>query len=256
MRNILSLTLVLLMAAQSALAGECSARTGEKTTALIELYTSEGCDSCPPADKWLNSLDVDASRAVPLALHVDYWDYIGWKDPYGNPDYSARQRETVRLAGGRAVYTPQVMMSGRDARSWGRESEFRAALEAVNAKPPRADISLRAVWVSSGIRLEVASEMRDRAFASENALFIALTENNLVSAVKAGENRGVTLRHDHVVRELRGLQRFDATGIQRAVETFTLKPEWKTKDLSAVAFVQNRRTGEIVQALKLPLCAG
>ncbi len=254
MKTISVLVLAMALVSQSTFAAECSARTGEKTTALIELYTSEGCDSCPPADKWLNSLNVDASRAVPLALHVDYWDYIGWKDPYGNPDYAARQREAVRLASGRAVYTPQVMMSGRDARNWGRESDFRAAVEAVNAKPPRADISLRAVPVSSGIRLDVASEVRDRALAPESALFIALTEDNLVSAVKAGENRGVTLRHDHVVRELRGLQRFDATGIQRAVEIFTLKPEWKAKDLSAVAFVQNRRTGEVIQALKLPLC--
>ena len=90
--------------------------------------------------------------------------------------------------------------------------------------------------------------------APENALFLAITEDKLVSAVKAGENRGETLRHDYVVRELRSLQRFDASGLQRAVETITLKPEWKAKDLAAVAFVQNRRTGEIVQALKLPLC--
>ena len=80
MKTISVLVLAMALASQPTFAAECSARTGEKTTALIELYTSEGCDSCPPADKWLNSLNVDASRAVPLALHVDYWDYIGWKD--------------------------------------------------------------------------------------------------------------------------------------------------------------------------------
>ena len=254
MKTVSALTLLMVLASQSALAGECSARTGDKTTALIELYTSEGCDSCPPADKWLSALNVDAGRAVPLALHVDYWDYIGWKDPYGSPDYSARQREAVRLANGRVSYTPQVMVSGRDARSWGRDGDFRATLEAVNARPARADITLSASAQASGVKLEVAAEVKDRAMAPENALFLAITEDKLVSAVKAGENRGETLRHDYVVRELRSLQRFDGSGLQRAAETFTFKPDWKAKDLSAVAFVQNRRTGEIVQALKLPLC--
>src|SRR5262245_46497383 len=79
------------------MAGECKATSGRNTTALVELYTSEGCDSCPPADRWLSSLAQAPQKVVPIALHVDYWDYIGWKDPYAQQRFSARQRKLSQL---------------------------------------------------------------------------------------------------------------------------------------------------------------
>src|SRR3954469_25856231 len=99
---------------------KCTARSGDKTAALVELYTSEGCDSCPPADRWLSSLGAQGyapDRIVPIALHVDYWDYIGWKDPYAHAAHSARQRKMARLARAAMVYTPQVLLQGRDFRA-------------------------------------------------------------------------------------------------------------------------------------------
>ena len=101
----------------------CSAQSAGTTTALVELYTSEGCDSCPPADRWLSSLGARGyapDRVVPIALHVDYWDYIGWKDPYARQAYSARQRKMASLARAAMVYTPQVLLQGRDFRALGR----------------------------------------------------------------------------------------------------------------------------------------
>src|SRR5512132_1257439 len=99
--NLLRTTLVIaLLQALPALAAQCSARSAPHTTALVELYTSEGCDSCPPADRWLSSLGSRGhapDRVVPIALHVDYWDYIGWKDPYDKARYSSHQRTLPKL---------------------------------------------------------------------------------------------------------------------------------------------------------------
>ena len=98
--------------------GECSAKSGAGTAALVELYTSEGCDSCPPADAWLRKLPAaGAGSVVPLSFHVDYWDYIGWKDPFANPAFGARQRELAAVNRARIVYTPQVMLGARRSRS-------------------------------------------------------------------------------------------------------------------------------------------
>src|SRR5688572_32153256 len=99
---------------------QCVAESGPGTAALVELYTSEGCSSCPPADRWLASLGErhPTGNVVPLALHVDYWDYIGWKDPYAKREFSLRQRKFSQLQRMALVYTPQVLLQGRDFRAW------------------------------------------------------------------------------------------------------------------------------------------
>src|SRR5258706_2204029 len=112
-----SLALLMTFASQAVHAGQCVARSGERTAALVELDTSEGCDSCPPADRWLSGLGARGyvpQRVVPLSLHVDYWDYIGWKDPYARRDFSNPQRQLTQLQRNAFVYTPQVMLQGRD----------------------------------------------------------------------------------------------------------------------------------------------
>src|SRR3954468_19444073 len=113
----LAFALLCFLAMQAAQGAHCTAQSAAKTVALVELYTSEGCDSCPPADRWLSSLGAQGyapDRIVPIALHVDYWDYIGWKDPYAHAAHSARQRKMARLARAAMVYTPQVLLQGRD----------------------------------------------------------------------------------------------------------------------------------------------
>ena len=119
-----------------ALAAQCTAQSGERTVALVELYTSEGCDSCPPADRWLSGLGAQGyvpGRVVPLSLHVDYWDYIGWKDPYAKREFSSRQRKLTQLQKLAFVYTPQVMLQGRDFRGW-RSAAFDDGFPACSAR--------------------------------------------------------------------------------------------------------------------------
>src|SRR5258708_33064840 len=103
-------------------AAQCVARSGERTVALVELYTSEGCSSCPPADRWLSSIGrtFPPDRVVPLALHVDYWDYIGWKDPYARREFSQRQRRLSPLQRRAVVYTPPGPVHGRGLLARGR----------------------------------------------------------------------------------------------------------------------------------------
>jgi hypothetical protein len=234
----------------SAAPGECTARSGPATAALVELYTSEGCDSCPPADAWLRKLPAaGAGSVVPLAFHVDYWDYIGWKDPFASPAFGARQRELAGITRNRVVYTPQVMLAGRDYRAWGSGTRFAADVRVVNAAPSRAEISL--VLAGGGFRASANVPKADDR--TDAALYVAVYENGLSNKVTAGENRGATLDHDFVVREWWGPVAFDRAG------TAELARMASTRGLASggvVAFVQSRRTGEVLQALALPACKG
>ena len=127
-----------------ALAG-CEAQSGPNTAALVELYTSEGCSSCPPADRQLSHLQQaldPAAVAVPLSLHVDYWDYIGWSDPYAQAEFAKRQRWLVQANHEGVVYTPHFFVSGSELRPW--QTALRDAVRNLNAKPAQAQIRIEA----------------------------------------------------------------------------------------------------------------
>ena len=112
-----ALTALLLAMIPATAVAECTVHSGPTTNVLVELYTSEGCDSCPPADRWLQALGgggTAAGRIIPVAFHVDYWDYLGWKDRFASPRYSERQRALASAAKSTRVYTPQVVVAGRD----------------------------------------------------------------------------------------------------------------------------------------------
>jgi hypothetical protein len=242
--------------AASVQGGQCTAKSGRNTTALVELYTSEGCSSCPPADRWLSSLALRGyvpERVVPLALHVDYWDYIGWKDPYARRDFSLRQRKLTQLQRLALVYTPQVLLQGRDFRGWGTPA-FDDALAKINAKPARASLSLEILSPQEDrFRVNVGAEIVDAAQVADARLYLAAYENRLESRVSAGENRGRSLAHDHVVLQWQGPLAF--SGAQLALErALPLVPGALVANSGVVGFVQNRRTAEVLQALMLPSC--
>lgn len=235
-----------------AIAAECSAKSGTTTVPLLELYTSEGCSSCPPADKWLGGLKQDPAKFTPLAFHVDYWDYIGWKDRFSKAEYSDRQRKTAAFGGAGFVYTPQFVMNGRDFRGWDN-ARFNEAVGKSQKLASRANLSLDAVALENGgIVLKANAQAVKPADAKNADVFIALYENKLVSQVKAGENNGATLKHDYVVREFFGA--YQINNQNTFAKEFNLSADWKKKDAGAVIFVQNSQTGEILQSLALPFC--
>ena len=240
------------LAIQPAFAAECSAKSGAQTVPLLELYTSEGCSSCPPADKWMSGIKTD--KVTPLAFHVDYWDYIGWKDKFSKAEYSDRQRKTAAFGGAGFVYTPQFVMSGRDFKGWDN-SRLNEKIESNQKLASRANLSLNAVTEANGeITLKASAQAVKPADAKNTDVFIALYENKLVSQVKAGENSGRELKHDYVVREFFGA--YQISNQNEFSKNFNLNAGWKKRDAGAVIFVQNSQTGEILQSLALKFCAG
>ena len=243
--------------AAPAQAAQCSAQSGAQTTALVELYTSEGCDSCPPADRWLSSLATrgyDTARVVPIALHVDYWDYIGWKDPYAKAAFSARQRKLAQVQRARIVYTPQVMLQGEDFRAW-HGAEFDRAVDRINARPASARIALRLdADAKDAFRVEVEAVLAADSATPDAQLYLASYENKLASEVSAGENRGHTLRHDFVVFEWVGPLAFERDGRLAERRVLPLLPRAVARNSGVVAFVQSRSTAKVLQAVMLPAC--
>ncbi len=261
MRTLL-LLLALALPLGSAQAMQCSAQSGPTTTALVELYTSEGCDSCPPADRWLSSLGAAGyapDRVVPIALHVDYWDYIGWKDPYARQVFSARQRKLAQLARAAIVYTPQVLLQGQDFRAWrerGSPSAFDQAVAKINTQPAKARISLRLdTRQKDAFEVEASAVLEDAVPSADLALYLGAYENKLVSEVQAGENRGRTLAHDYVVLQWAGPFDFKGATLS-ARQRLPLLPKAVLANSGVVAFVQNTATREVLQALMLAACRG
>ena len=185
-------------AAPSPAAGRCAVASGPQTTPLVELYTSEGCSSCPPANRWLSTTVPSATTgALALAFHVDYWDRLGWHDRFAAAAFTERQYDAKRANRARFVYTPQVLLQGRD---WtGYRADAASSLAAVRARPARAAITLAAASREGTIAIDATTTVGTPADRADARLFVALVDSGHVSDVKAGENTGIRLVHDHVV---------------------------------------------------------
>lgn len=243
----LATAVTLALAAGSA----CQVSSPPQTQVLVELYTSQGCSSCPPADRWLSRLDpAVAGGLVPLALHVGYWDYIGWKDPYARREFNERQRWLAGLNRNSTVYTPGVFVQAQETPHWSSTSGFNAAVKKIVAQPARARIDL-SVRRAGPDRLQVRADsaLAPAAKARDARLFVALTESGLSTKVKAGENRGETLRNDYVARDWSGALPLGAQSVSLAA------PQFEGESRAVVAFVQDVASGEVLQAVRLPLAA-
>jgi len=161
----------------------CEARSAAQPPAVVELYTSEGCSSCPPADRWLSTLK-GRSDVIALAFHVNYWDRLGWPDRFATPAITERQHQLAQTSGSSYVYTPQVVMNGRDLRNWSGASIARPAASKVALSMKREGNTVTANIGAGSERL---------------AGYWAVLEDGHSTRVRAGENSGETLKHDHVV---------------------------------------------------------
>lgn len=233
-------SLLLSLLSTTALAGESRATSGPQRTALLELYTSEGCSSCPPADRWLSDLKnhMDSSQVIPLALHVDYWDYIGWQDPYANSDYTQRQRKIASLGQLATIYTPQFVLNGKDLRP---VSKLTSQLPNITKSPATTTITLAANLHET---LDIDWEID--GMQAGDTLRLVVTEDALSSKIQRGENAGRTLEHDHVVRK------FLKNHEDKGSISLPLDPNWQRDQLALIGFVESAQ-GEIRQALKLAL---
>lgn len=233
-------------------AASCSVSSPPHRVALVELYTSEGCSSCPPAEKWLSELDRarKANTAVPLALHVDYWDNLGWKDPFSQATFTLRQRRLSEAGREHVVYTPEVFVNGREMRGWSNDAGFVSTIQQLNAEASPIDIHVEARPASTGQMTFQAAFQSTGKLPEQAVAYAVVYENNLDISVKGGENSGATLHHDRVARRWIGPVRI-VDG--RAVIAGDYAGA--TNQTGIVAFAENQATGEVLQITELPSCS-
>jgi hypothetical protein len=265
--RIIALALALTMLAASGLATAagaiCSAQSPAHRVALVELYSSEGCNSCPPADNWLSQWKNSgaAQSIVPLALHVDYWNSLGWTDRFSQHRFTERQQMLTDLAGGHTIYTPEIFVSGRELRSWSQRDSFQSRIGKVVAEPAQANVALELKGQAPGA-FNVAAQFTSKAADTAGQLdaYLAVYENSLSSQVGAGENSGATLHHERVVRQWIGPVPLVAGNAQ-------IRRDIRIQDAAAdananapadrfgvVAFVENAATGDVLQVAELAAC--
>jgi hypothetical protein len=218
---------------------------------LVELFTSEGCSSCPPADELLGRLRHDPSfkgvEVIPLGFHVDYWNSLGWKDRFSSADFSRRQElyaRTLRLDG---PYTPQMVVDGTKEFVGSSAGEAQSAITRAAGLPAPAEIT-----ISLPQRDQMAVQVKAPASANGAGVILAVTEDNLATKVDAGENGGRELHHAAVVRELRRLGAV-RNGTFAAGVPLRLEKDWKPADLRAVVFVQEGDEGRVLGAASVAL---
>jgi hypothetical protein len=233
-------------------AHECRAASGPGTTAFIELYTSEGCSSCPPADSALSQIKREIGErgvVIPLGMHVTYWDDLGWKDFLAQKVFDARQRELAAVRHSRLVYTPEFFVNGLEVKDW--RDTLPAIIREVNARPAPIDIRLSAVSMPDGT-LTLKADVAPRKSEAAGSLFLAVAEDGLVSQVSRGENGGATLRHDGAVRAWLGpfpLQQGKIT-LERQIN---VPPQWNKSHVWAVAMVEDA-DDHVLQAVAMKPC--
>jgi hypothetical protein len=215
--------------------------------AVVELFTSEGCSSCPPADELIARVQKDdKDRPVfILAYHVDYWDRLGWKDPFSNAAYTGRQRQYASWLRLSSVYTPQIVVNGKKEFVGSDARALRAAVDNDLRTTTAARLSIGSLrqdaqglewsWQAGGVKKSVS-------------LVVALVQRSAVTDVKAGENGGKTLSHVQIVR---GLHVIDTDGKGSGSGRMDWPGGAKPGDMEVIAFLQDKATGEIIAASRI-----
>ncbi len=240
-----------------------SAADDRRVPVIVELFTSEGCASCPSADALLARLErtqpVPGALIIVLEEHVDYWNQLGWSDPFSAPQFHARQNEYALAAHVENIYTPQMIVNGQVGFEGGDANrayeEIARAAQSVQA-PTTVDLST-APNARDGqlIDLTVRISNPKTAKLRDANLYLAVTESELVGRVAGGENAGRTVRHSEVVRSFNAIGRIDSKGASggQVVSTLKLPGEWRRENLHAVVFVQEKGTFRITGAGSIDL---
>jgi hypothetical protein len=240
---------VLLLLAVAAAVGAGKPAPAARTPVLVELFTSEGCSSCPPADlvlaKLLREQPVDNAEIIPLALHVDYWNRLGWKDPFSNKAYSARQQTYAKVFGEDKLYTPQLVIDGRHEVVGTDESAAARTIREAAARP-HLPLKIAARSSAGSVAVSIDLPAAPDAAATRDAIevLVALTEDDLESIVKRGENNGRKLAHVAVVRRLQTLGTLEREAFVTEGR-LAIEPAWKPGKMRAVVWLQGRPSNHV-----------
>jgi hypothetical protein len=223
-----------------------------RTPVVVELFTSEGCSSCPPADVLLRRLQqeqpIPGVQVIALSEHVDYWNQLGWKDPFSSGKFTERQRQYSDVLGKDGPYTPQMVVDG-STEFVGSDSQKALKVISEAARRPRASVSLSCE--ANPLRLQVRIDnLREDA-----DVLLAIAENGLESNVTKGENRGRQMGHDGVTRRLSSIGRARKQQSFTAESKLALENDWRRENLSAVVFLQDRSMYHILGAGKIAISA-
>lgn len=219
--------------------------------ALVELYTSQGCSSCPRADQYLSEVIKDSEQentnVIALSFHVDYWNRLGWKDPYSSQANTQRQYHYARSLRSSSVYTPQMIVNGSDEFVGSNRQKGTASIQAGLKETPKMGISLRATIVDpQNVKVNYAIEGNT---SDGEVLNLAIVEKGIITPIGRGENGGRTLSHDNVVRVFQTLSTLKKQGfLQMEIPEDLVK-----ENASVVAFIQQEGPGKVVAAELIPL---
>jgi hypothetical protein len=227
---------------------------------VVELFTSQGCSTCPPADRLLSQLGsgAQAVQVIPLAFHVDYWNRQGWTDPFSSAEWSARQVKYGRALHVDNPYTPELVVGGRSECVGSKRDEVMRQIATAQAAEPAGKVSIDTAAVT-GSKLVVKVEARvERPAQHKLELWVALTQSGLTTAVGAGENKAATLHDDFVVRRLeKAFSLPGKPGAERSGEVkLAVDSGWDQSQLAVVAFLQDPSTLAIEGAASRTLAAG
>jgi hypothetical protein len=237
-----------LLAAPAFAAEPIIVNTGDRQTAVLELYTSEGCSSCPSADRWLSELVTVPRReldVLALAFHVDYWDYLGWKDRFSSADYTRRQRLLGANNKQHTIYTPEFFVNGMEARGAGKILD---KIEQVNRQQPALNLKLTVSRDESGLVLSLESLSRRDSLGQVRHRYLVY-ENNLSTEVLRGENSGKVLHHQQVVRYMSPAQELQDHNQHR----IAIDPDWRAENIGVAVLVTSPDDRRYLQALHTPV---
>lgn len=227
---------------------------------VVELFTSEGCSSCPPADALLLELEhaqpVEGAKVIALEEHVDYWNHDGWTDPYSSADWTQRQVDYVTKFKEKEPYTPQMIIDGQTQTVGGRESEVKKAIQQA-AGQPQTELTLTAGNAGADAAPQFTvhvGKLTGNTDRDSAEVWLAVSESGLSSSVNAGENAGQTLRHASVLRSLHkiGVAKSNTDSAFEASPRVKLKSDWNRKNIQIVVFIQDKKSLRILGAVATP----
>ena len=226
-----------------------SPATADTRPVLVELFTSQSCSSCPPADALLGEL-ARRSDVVALGFHISYWDGPGWKDPFSSASSTDRQRTYARLLDLRQVYTPQMVVDGRAEFIGSSDSD---ALRAIRAASQAQKPAIQLSWEKDDALAIHVDPLNGASPREGEQVFLVVAEDMLHSDVKHGENAGRALQHNGVVRQLLPVGKIDAPAAGFSSTTSVhAAPGWNSANLRAIVFVQERHTRHVLAAAAIP----
>jgi hypothetical protein len=240
-------------------AGANAIAIGNSGPVIVELFTSEGCSSCPPADALLVKLTEkqrpEKEQIIALEEHVDYWDQLGWRDPFSSAEWTGRQERYAAAFGNGTVYTPQMVVDGRTEFVGSREWEARRVIEEMSGKAKtEVHVTLNGTGEDRAQFSVHVGKLTGTTGDDLAEVLFALTETGLHSAVTRGENSGEDLHHAAVVRTLRRIGVANAKDPETAFAgeaSVSFDRDWKRDNLRAVVFVQEKKSRKILGAVEI-----